>query len=241
MKRTSLLHLIALVGCLFWSSLSTASAQSQEHIIVSGGPALRQWENLRPPAMQHDKWWGNFIAPASNRIRELLHAQPGITITWLVYRDGYARRNMEDGKPYTQWIQEKEAKFGVKIVWFRTGDDVIRYINSGKNRGRTKISGFEYYGHSNKFCFMFDYSSDVYGVSSSWLHQADLKKIRSSAFAKGAYCQSWGCHTAESMSSVWKKATGVPLIGAYGKTDYSNMHLRNWKVGLSPGSHWRRG
>jgi hypothetical protein len=68
-----------------------------------------------------------------------------------------------------------------------------------------------------------------------------LKKIRSGAFAKGAYCQSWGCHTAEAMSAVWKKATGVPMIGAKGKTDYSNMHLRNWTVGLSPGSHWVRG
>jgi hypothetical protein len=241
MNRTSLLQIVTFACSLFVFSQVSASAQAQEHIIVSGGPALRRWEDLRATGLQHDRWWGNFIAPASNRIRDLRHKQPGLTITWLVYRDAYERRTAEDGKPYVQWIQEKEAKFGIKIVWFRTGDDVIRYINSGKSRGRTKISGFEYYGHSNKYCFMFDYSSDIYGVSSSWLHQADLKKIRSGAFAKGAYCQSWGCHTAEAMSAVWKKATGVPMIGAKGKTDYSNMHLRNWTVGLSPGSHWVRG
>ena len=33
------------------------------------------------------------------------------------------------------------------------------------------------------------------------------------------------------------KATGVPMIGAYGKTDYSNP----LKVVLSPGGHWTKG
>ena len=150
MNRTSLLQIVTFACSLFVFSQVSASAQAQEHIIVSGGPALRRWEDLRAAGLQHDRWWGNFIAPASNRIRDLRHKQPGLTITWLVYRDAYERRTAEDGKPYVQWIQEKEAKFGIKIVWFRTGDDVIRYINSGKSRGRTKISGFEYYGHSNK-------------------------------------------------------------------------------------------
>jgi hypothetical protein len=88
------------------------------------------------------------------------------------------------------------------------------------------------------YSFMFDYSSDVYANSTCWLHQADLGRIHSSAFARGAYCKSWGCHTAESMSTVWRRQTGVPLVGAKGKTDYSHMHERGWHVGLSPGSRW---
>lgn len=231
-------HLLAAASfCLLAAS---ACAQLGEHIIVSGGPALRKWEDFRPADQQHDRWWGNFIAPASNRIKDLRFRQPGMPITWLVYRDAYYRRTSEDGKPYVAWIQEKQTKFGVKIVWFGSGRDVIAYINSGQNRGRVKITGFEYYGHSNKHCFMFDYSSDIYGVSSAWLHEEDLGRIHGSAFARNAYCQSWGCHTAESMSDAWAKATGTVLIGAYGKTDYSDMHLRGWKVGLSPGAHWRR-
>jgi hypothetical protein len=86
---------------------------------------------------------------------------------------------------------------------------------------------------------MFDYSSDIYGVSSSWLHENDLRKISGSAFASNALLKSWGCHTAESMSAVWKKVTGIWMIGAYGKTDYSDMHLRDFRPGLSSGSHWR--
>jgi hypothetical protein len=217
----------------------TASAQS-EYIIVSGGPALRKWENLRRNGEQHDRWWGNFIATATTRIREVQKAQPGMPITWMVYRDAYARRTAEDGKPYSSWIQEKQAKYGIKVVWFSSGSDVINYINSGQNRSRTKISGFEYFGHSNKFCFMFDYSSDIYGVSSAWLHQADLKRIHSGAFARNAYCQSWGCHTGEAMSAAWQNATGVWMVGAYGKTDYTDLHLRDNRVGLSSGSHWKK-
>lgn len=223
-----------------WLGLSSvATAADFEHIIVSGGPALRQWENYRRAGEQHDKWWGNFIATATRRIRELKQTTPQVPITWLVYRDAYARRSGEDGKPYAQWIAEKQSTLGIKIVFFTSGDDVIRYINKGQNRWRTKISGFEYFGHSNKHCFMFDYSSDIYGVSSSWLHENDLRKISGSAFASNALLKSWGCHTAESMSAVWKKVTGIWMIGAYGKTDYSDMHLRDFRPGLSSGSHWR--
>ena len=38
---------------------SSALAQSQsrgEYILVSGGPALRKWEDLRAPGTQHDRW-----------------------------------------------------------------------------------------------------------------------------------------------------------------------------------------
>lgn len=87
---------------------------------------------------------------------------------------------------------------------------------------------------------MFDYSSDAYGTSSSWLHEVDLKRLNRSSFARDAFCQSWGCHTGESMSAAWKKATGLTLIGAYGKTDYTDLHLRDNHPALASGSHWRR-
>lgn len=241
MNRLSIHSLLAAVGFMLSLGSGIASAQS-EYIIVSGGPALRQWENLRRPGESHDHWWGNFARTARVRIEEIQKQQPpGTIITWLVYRDSYLRRSAEDKQPLTTNVESVRDKYKIQLVWFRTGDDVINYVNNGMNRRSTKVSGFEYFGHSNKFCFMFDYSSDIYGVSSSFLHEADLRRLNRSAFAKNAYCQSWGCHTGESMSALWKKATGVPMKGAFGKTDYSDMHLRNWHVGLSPGAHWRNG
>jgi hypothetical protein len=224
---------------LFLAVVAPEVRADQEYLIVSGGPALRRWENLRRAGEQHDRWWGNFIATAVTRIREIRRTQPTMPVTWLVYRDAYARRGAEDQKPYTSWVAEK-AVLGIKIVYFTTGDELISYINRGQGRGRTKISGFEYYGHSNKFCFMFDYSSEGYGVSSSWLHQNDLRKINGSAFAPNAYCHSWGCHTGEAMSQKWQEATGIWMVGAYGKTDYTDLHLRDNRPGLSSGSHWRK-
>jgi hypothetical protein len=224
---------------LLLSALGLAiHAQAQtEYVILSGGPALRKWEDLRRAGEQHDRFWGNFIATASTRIGELRKGNPTMPISWLVYRDAYARRSMVDGKPYTQWIMEKQAKYNIRVVFFSSGREVIAHLN---NRRGVKIGGFEFYGHSNKHCFMFDYSSDGYGISSSWLHEADIKRINRSAFAKNAYCQSWGCHTGESMSQVWKKTLGLTLIGAHGKTDYSDMHLRGFHPALGSGSRWVR-
>ncbi|MDB6140128.1 MAG: hypothetical protein JWO94_3200 [Verrucomicrobiaceae bacterium] len=229
-------HLLAL---LIFGFAFSAYADQNEYLIVSGGPALRKWEDLRRNGEQHDRFWGNFARTARARIEELQKTQPGINITWMVYQDSYVRRNEEDKRSVTALIESVRDKYKVKLVWFHTGDDVINYINSGSNRWRTKIAGFEYFGHSNKFCFMFDYSSDVYGVSTSWLHQRDLRKIHSGAFAPNAYCQSWGCHTGEAMSAEWKKATGLWMVGADGKTDYTDLELHNNHPHIGDGAHWK--
>src|SRR5690606_33363694 len=124
--------------------------------------------------------------------------------------------------------------------WFNTGDDVIRYVNSGQNRNRTKVSGFEYFGHSNKFCLVFDYSNEVLGASKSYLHERDLAKLDKRAFAPDAFTKSWGCHSGESFCSAFRRSTGIPMVGAIGKTDYSEL----WKGKLpflsSPGGTWSR-
>ena len=224
-------------------ALSATVAQAQnEYIICSGGPALRKWEDLRQRSQQHDRWWGNFVRPARVRMQELQRTQPkGTIITWLVYRDSYLRRAGEDRDPLTSHVESVQRTYGINLVWFRSQAELINYINRGGgsvSRGRSKISGFEFFGHSNKYCFLFDYSSEVYAASTVWLHENDLSGINRSAFARGAYCQSWGCHTGESMSKAWKRATGVPMIGAIGKTDYSFMHLRGWKVALGAGGRW---
>jgi hypothetical protein len=236
-------HLLLSSICLFACGFATVAAADTEYLIVSGGPAVRKFEDLRKPGEQHDRWWGNFIRTARVRMQEIQRTAPaGTRITWLVYRDGYVRRAAEERQPLTQNVESVPAAYPfINLVWFRSTDELIRYINQGASgRGRLKISGFEYFGHSNKFSFMFDYSSDVYATSTAWLHENQLGKISRSAFARNAFCQSWGCHTAESFSKVWKSKTGSWMIGAVGKTDYSYMHERNWQVGLSPGSRWVR-
>lgn len=231
---------VSLVLCSFvivCLEAPAASAEHGEYIIVSGGPALRKFEDLRAPGTQHDRWWGNFIRPARMRIQEIQAKDPGAMITWLVYRDAFVRRGLEDKRSLTALVESVRDKFHVRLLWFDTGNQLINYLNHGQNRSRLPICNFEYFGHSNKYCFMFDYSGVVYGASVSWLHEKDLPRINRGIFTRDAFCKSWGCHTGESMSRAWKRATGVPMWGAYGKTDYSDPLA----VRLSWGGRWTKG
>ena len=228
-----------LLAVFFLFGVFTASAVVQrEYILVSGGPSLQEWEKFK--AEPHDRWWGNFIRAARVRIQEIqTKAGPSANITWLVHKPSYARRAArQDQQDLLANIISVRDKYGVNLVWFTEGDEVIDYLNSGQPRDRIKIADFEYYGHSNRACWMFDYSNEIDSGSKSWIHENDLGRVRRDIFTRDVFIKSWSCHTAESMSKKWKKATGKRMIGAIGKTDYSNGHLRNWTPGLSAGSRW---
>lgn len=192
-----------------------------EHVIVCGGPALRKWENYRVTDDQHDRWWANFVRASTLRMAEIRLAYgTDAPLVWMVYRPGYEARGREDGKPYTTWIAEQAAKRRATLIWFTSGGDYIAKINS---RPRGSVQTYDYFGHSNKFAFMFDYGSDIMAVSTEWLHERDIPRLKSSIFAGSAYCKSWGCHTGASMSAVWKRHMGLPLEGANGKTVYTEV------------------
>ncbi|MES2437653.1 MAG: hypothetical protein V4584_01215 [Verrucomicrobiota bacterium] len=192
-----------------------------DHVIVTGGPAMRKWENLRVTADQHDRWWANFVRASTLRMAEVRKAYgSGASLVWMVYQPGYQSRAREDGQPYTSWIAEQAAKRSASLIWFSSTGEFIQKLNS---RPRGSIETFDFFGHSNRYAFMFDYSSDIMGASTAWLHERDLPRIKSSIFSGNAYCKSWGCHTGESMSAVWKRATGVALEGAKGPTSYTQV------------------
>lgn len=224
---------------IFLAGILSATASSQkEHILLSGGPSLIEWEKYK--AAPHDRWWGNFIRAARVRIEEIRKKEgPDALITWLVYRQGYVRRGERQEKSdLIGNINSVRDKYGVNLVWFQTGQDVINYLNAGRPRGQVKIADFEFYGHSNRACWMFDYSNEVDSGSKNWLHEDDLAKIRRGLFTRDAFVKSWGCHTGESMSNAFRSATGKRMIGAIGKTNYADGHLRGWVPALSPGARW---
>ncbi len=205
----------ALLACLFL----LIQASRAEHVIVCGGPALRQWEDLRVEDDRHDRWWANFVRASTLRMAEIRLAYgKDAPLVWLVHRPGYEARGREDGKPYTTWITEQATKRRATLIWFTTTGDYINKINA---RPRRSVLTYDYFGHSNKYAFMFDYGSDIMAVSTSWLHERDIPRLKSSIFAPNAYCKSWGCHTGQSMSAAWKRHMGIPLEGANGKTLYT--------------------
>jgi hypothetical protein len=199
--------------------LALAPLAHADHVILTGGPALRKWEDLRVAQDRHDRWWANFVRASTLRMVEIRKAYgPNARIVWIVYRDGYQSRAGEDGKPYTSWIADLARDRNVTLKWFGSNGGLISTLN-GLPRG--SVQTFDFFGHSNKYAFMLDYGNDIMAASTVWLHQDDLHRISRSIFARSAYCKSWGCHTAESMSKVWKSKLGVPLEGAHGPTDYT--------------------
>ena len=192
-----------------------------DHVIVTGGPTLRKWENLRVPEDQHDRWWANFVSASTLRMAEIRLAYgSGAPIVWMVYQPSYQARGREDGKPYTSWIAEQAAKRRVTLIWFNSSGGFIQTLNS---RPRGSVKTFDFFGHSNRHAFLFDYGNDIMAASTAWLHERELPRIKASIFDRNAYCKSWGCHTGESMSGFWKRATGVALEGARGPTSYVNV------------------
>jgi len=210
------------------------AAATGEYIILVGGPSLHQWEQYK--AQPHDHWWANFVHAA--RIRtEQLRAQlgPEAMITWLVYGQGYRERGKQEKQDLISNINSVRDKFHLHLVYFDRGNDVINYLNNGQPRTAIKVAGFEYFGHSNRACFMFDYSNVLDSASKSWLHESELKKIDRRVFTRDAYVKSWGCHTGESMSKLWRDATGTRMWGVIGKTQYMMEEL---PILTSPNGKW---
>ena len=214
----SFIFTLLLFACSGLLGLSSTATAEENYVILCGGPALRKWEDLRVKKDQHDRWWANFVRASTIRMDEIRRVKGNnAKIVWMVYRKGYTQRGIEDGKPYTQWIGEQAAKRKASLVWITDGQDFVRKLNKLPSGS---VASFDFFGHSNKHCFLLDYSADIMAASSSYLHEKELYAIRGRVFAKYAHCQSWGCHTGESMSAYWKSATGKKLIGARGKTNY---------------------
>ncbi len=231
MKR---LLLLLLGLCALTASPVRAANASGEYIIVVGGPSLMEWEKYK--AAPHDHWWANFVHSARVRTEQLQAEHgPDTQITWLVYKQGYIDRAAQEKQDLIGNINSVRDKFHINLVWFRNGDDVIDYLNNGQPRNTLKVAGFEYFGHSNKACFMFDYSSNVDSASKSFLRDVDLSRINGRVFARNPEIRSWGCHTGERMSNYWRKATGTRMWGAIGKTDFSTGELPALS---SPGGKW---
>ena len=65
-----------LIGSLTIFLALVTSSLAYEHVILTGGTALRKWENYRVEGDRHDKWWANFIR-ASTLQMDILKAQEG--------------------------------------------------------------------------------------------------------------------------------------------------------------------
>lgn len=199
--------------------------QAHEHIIVSGGPALRYFEKHK--VASHDRFWGNFINTAAIKIRQIKpDLLPGDFITWMVYSPGYITRGKEEGRDFIAIIKKRAKELGVKLIWFNDRREFLNHLNQEREE-HNLIARLEYFGHSNKRNWMFDYSNRLDGaaVEPATLHIRNFRKLQRDVFTKKPFLKSWGCHSGEEYSAAWYRRTRRKMIGAVGKTDYSNGGL----------------
>jgi len=219
---------ILLAAFVFLAPMARAAGPEEpkepgERVIVSGGVSRWIWEKWK--AQPHDNWWANFVRAGRIRIEQIRATDPNAQITWLVYRPAYISRGRQDSRDYLSLINSVRDAFGVRLMWFDRTEQVVNYLNYGQPRDRVKISNLEWFVHSNKACFMFDYSNIIDSASKVWLHEKELGKIRRGIFTRDALVRSWGCHTGESMSAKWRATIGVPMWGLIGKSQYMTEEL----------------
>ncbi|MDO5472042.1 MAG: hypothetical protein Q4F35_01785 [Akkermansia sp.] len=189
-------------------------------VILCGGVALKSWEHFRGESA-HDNWWANFVRASTVQMDMTRRKFPDKKIVWIVFRPSYETRGREDGKDYVDMIRQQAAKRNVQLVFTDTGDRTFEAINAA-GRGSDKITSFYYFGHSNAHAFMLEYSNDMIGASTQWMHENDIAtKLQKTSFAPNARCRSFGCYTGNSMSATWAKAMGFPL---WGNTEATRYH-----------------
>ena len=210
---------LVLALCAF---ISVNQTQANDIVLISGGPALRSHERYKPNT--HDRYWANFVDSALARVKELRQELgPNDRLTWLVFRPGYVRRGMEEKQDYLKILEERGQQHGLMPIYFDDKHQLFTLLRRDGSPERPKISRLEYYGHSNKKCWMFDYSNRVDGgaIEPLVVHVDDLENISGSSFTPNATCVSYGCHSGEEFSQRWRMIVGRPMVGAVGKTDYS--------------------
>ncbi len=209
-------------------------APALEYVVLSGGPALRKWEKSK--TRTHDVFWGNFVESATIRLSQLkAKIQPGDRLVWLVYRPAYNRRQAEEKENLIQTIQVKADALGVALYWFDTAAQLLNYLNAHPERVQHPVMSLDFFGHSNKVNWMFDYSNELDGASVVFLHTRDLAKLNKAIFHPQAEAHSWGCHSGEYYSEKFFERAGVKMWGAVGKTDYSGGGLPTLS---SDGGRW---
>src|SRR5687768_2547940 len=144
---------------LSWWVARAEAAPDREYILISGGVSLYAWEKFK--SQPHDSWWMNFIRAARLRIQEIQAREPDAQITWFVYKPSYIARGRQDKRDYISDINSVRDVYKVKLIYFDRTPELIQYLNAGQPRDRVKICNFEFFGHSNKACWMFDYSSNL--------------------------------------------------------------------------------
>ncbi len=165
----------------------------REYVCSPAPPRCSCGKSTRPCPMTSSG--PSFVRASRTRFQQIEAQQgndPNALYTWLVFEDGYRARGAQDHQDYVSDINSVRDKYHLHLVPVLNGNDVVNYLNNGQDRGRMKVVDFEYFGHSNRCCFMFDYSNNIDSASKFYLHEDQLAGAAPQRFRAQRLCQKLG-------------------------------------------------
>ena len=219
-------------------------------VVVSGGVC----EDPKKDPERHDSNWKHFVKSAEITISaQKTKLKEGEKIEWMVERTTYEKRGKTDGEDYIKQIEKIATDQGVSLRWFSNKDELVKNINTGEDgkarSGAGLISDFQYFGHGNPGNMMTKFYDPTGLVGASDLSAG---RIDRNAFMPGCTAKNYGCNGATqqynkhedpspngqpSFRDAWQAATGVPMSGLVGKSNYAptaELGNKEWLNSFNP-------
>ncbi|MCX8131620.1 MAG: RHS repeat-associated core domain-containing protein, partial [Clostridia bacterium] len=157
----------------------------------------------------------NFIEPAIKQAKDW--QENGETdITWLLVNYGYSDKDIE-------LIQQTADDLGIQLKLIENEDDLVSYINDGKDRNKTenKITDITFFSHAKKGYIALDY-----GLGKMNFDTLDIMDLNKNAFASDVFTKFYSCNTGtggnKSFAQYWVNWVGGTASAVVdGKTNYN--------------------
>src|SRR6201987_4482863 len=115
--RTVMVPLSLILLVVFVSASAALAQNYDEHIVVTGGPSIMEWEKYK--IEPHDNWWMNFVRASRIRIAELREQYgPSAYITWMVYVPGSKGRQAQEKESLFGIMESVRQAYNLKLVYF---------------------------------------------------------------------------------------------------------------------------
>jgi uncharacterized Zn-binding protein involved in type VI secretion len=146
-------------------------------------------EMIAVAGSQHDEAAGNkmmFIGQAVRQLKEFKHEHPARPRTMIVFTPGYSEAMIDAACSSADLYQ-------ATFEFINTADQLISYINSGKDRQRHPVGGLYLFSHGIPLNVSFGYQLPEESRMSVGLH--NYLQLSPAAFSQSAIITSFACRT----------------------------------------------
>ncbi|RRV06185.1 hypothetical protein EGJ27_16035 [Pseudomonas sp. v388] len=138
---------------------------------------------------QHDEAAGNkmmFIGQAVRQLKEYKREHPARPRTLIVFNSGYSEAMIDAAR-------ESADLYQAAFKTINTADELIGYINSGKDRQKHPVARFDLFSHGIPLHVSFGYQLEEEATMSLGLH--NYQQFSPAAFSPTAKITSFACRT----------------------------------------------